>query len=368
MAEDLARMGRQLTSIGRIEKCRGCSCYVETLREYQELLRRKGLSGETPTAREAEDMLREHPQEHGCLGCDPCYPAILSNRMFEGISPSEDRGRELTVLESRSSDHTLVELPAWPPVPGEYEVGNMRAPVAISTLASPELVSVLVQGLGLRHIALVGKTETENLGVEKVVGNVVSNPSIRTLILCGKDAQGHQPGATLLALARNGVDGGMGVVGSPGRRPLLRNVTREQVGRFREQVDVVDLVGQTDVGAIGQRVEAEAAKARTPLTAWSGAALVPVEEVDAAPPWVPDPAGYFVVLLDRPTVRVILERYAYDGHLLAALRGSSAKSLYEGAIARGWMTRLDHAAYLGRELARAEQALQDGTPYVQDGA
>lgn len=361
-------MARQLASIGRIEKCRGCSCYVETLREYQEILRRKGLSHDDPTARVADDLFREHPQEHGCLGCDPCYPAILSNRMFEETSPQEDRGRELAVLEPRPSDHTLVELPAWPAVPGEYEVGNMRAPVAVSTLASPELVPVLVYGLGLRHIAILGKTETENLGVEKVVRNAVSNPSIRSLILCGKDAQGHRPGATLLALARNGVDDGMRVVGSPGRRPVLQNVTEEEVLRFRAQVDVVDLVGETDVGAIGQRVEAEAAKARPPLTTWAGAPLVPVEEVGSSPPWLPDPAGYFVVLLDRPTVRIILERYAYDGRLLAALRGSSAKSLYDGVIARGWMTRLDHAAYLGRELARAERALQDGTPYVQDGA
>lgn len=30
--------------------------------------------------------------------------------------------------------------------------------------------------------------------------------------------------------------------------------------------------------------------------------------------------------------------------------------------------RLDHAAYLGRELARAEQALLTGTVYIQDAA
>jgi tetrahydromethanopterin S-methyltransferase subunit A len=38
------------------------------------------------------------------------------------------------------------------------------------------------------------------------------------------------------------------------------------------------------------------------------------------------------------------------------------------AIERNLISRLDHAAYLGRELARAEYALSSGEPYVQDAA
>lgn len=34
----------------------------------------------------------------------------------------------------------------------------------------------------------------------------------------------------------------------------------------------------------------------------------------------------------------------------------------------GLLTRLDHAAYLGRELAGAETALAPGDPYIQDAA
>ena len=37
-------------------------------------------------------------------------------------------------------------------------------------------------------------------------------------------------------------------------------------------------------------------------------------------------------------------------------------------IANGWVTQLSHAAYLGRELARAELALKQGLKYVQEGA
>ena len=37
-----------------------------------------------------------------------------------------------------------------------------------------------------------------------------------------------------------------------------------------------------------------------------------------------------------------------------------------GADGAGCVSRLEHAAYLGRELQRAEEALRYGTPYVQD--
>ena len=36
------------------------------------------------------------------------------------------------------------------------------------------------------------------------------------------------------------------------------------------------------------------------------------------------------------------------------------------AIERKLLSRLDHATYLGRELARAERSLLSGEPYVQD--
>ena len=37
-------------------------------------------------------------------------------------------------------------------------------------------------------------------------------------------------------------------------------------------------------------------------------------------------------------------------------------------IAKQWVSELSHAAYLGKELAKAELALQHGFKYVQDGA
>lgn len=57
-----------------------------------------------------------------------------------------------------------------------------------------------------------------------------------------------------------------------------------------------------------------------------------------------------------------------NGLLDTVIEGGSAPELYTLAIDRGLISRLDHAAYLGRELARAEYILRSGEPFVQDAA
>ncbi len=81
-----------------------------------------------------------------------------------------------------------------------------------------------------------------------------------------------------------------------------------------------------------------------------------------------DKAGYFVIL-PRADVGVInVEHYSYDNVLLRAIEGTNARALYSTIIANGWVTELSHAAYLGKELAKAESSLIHGPKYIQDGA
>ncbi len=83
---------------------------------------------------------------------------------------------------------------------------------------------------------------------------------------------------------------------------------------------------------------------------------------------VMDRAGYFVIvpLADRGIISV--EHYDYDDTLLRTIEGKTARALYRKLIEGKWVTELSHAAYLGRELTKAELALIDGFKYVQDGA
>jgi len=49
------------------------------------------------------------------------------------------------------------------------------------------------------------------------------------------------------------------------------------------------------------------------------------------------------------------------------VKGKTAESIYAKILQLGLVSKLDHAAYLGAELAKAEIALNTGKNYVQDG-
>lgn len=81
-----------------------------------------------------------------------------------------------------------------------------------------------------------------------------------------------------------------------------------------------------------------------------------------------DKAGYFVILPvpDRNVIHV--EHYSYDNSLLHSIEGASARTLYLKIIEQDWVSEMSHAAYIGKELAKAESNLVFGTPYNQDAA
>jgi tetrahydromethanopterin S-methyltransferase subunit A len=83
---------------------------------------------------------------------------------------------------------------------------------------------------------------------------------------------------------------------------------------------------------------------------------------------VSDHMGYVVIYPDRRREQLMLEHYTNKGVLDRVFEGTSATALYSTVIEAELIGRLDHAAYLGRELARAEQALLTHSEYVQDRA
>jgi tetrahydromethanopterin S-methyltransferase subunit A len=74
------------------------------------------------------------------------------------------------------------------------------------------------------------------LGIERIIRNTLANPNIRFLILCGADTQqaiGHLPGQSLQSLFENGVDERRRIRGARGKRPVLKNVSIEEIQRSR---------------------------------------------------------------------------------------------------------------------------------------
>jgi len=266
---------------------------------------------------------------------------------------------------------------SWPPVAGEYFVlcENQNCQVAVSTLASVSLAEELSE-MKPKDLCIVGKTETENIGIEKIIKNTITNPSIHTLLLAGKDPKGHRSGATLLSLCEEGVDVSMQVIGSPGKHPILKNVTRVEVEAFRNQVKVVDMIGCDDLDRIAGRIREIASGKHLSCSKKEFVRVIqrmevrPVEIIQAkkSKKVELDEAGYFVILPLRDKGIISVEHYSPDNRLLRIIEGKDASDIYKTITKNHWVTKLSHAAYIGKELTKAELSMKIGFKYVQDGA
>ena len=130
----------------------------------------------------------------------------------------------------------------WPIVKGDYTVGNPKSRIAVVTLASQINPSP--------EAALWGSSKTENLGVEKIIVNIISNSNIRYVLVCGTESRGHLAGHSLLAIHANGIDEKGRIIGSEGAIPFIENISRTAVKRFQQQVVLLDRIGLTDLDKI----------------------------------------------------------------------------------------------------------------------
>ncbi|AEH06921.1 tetrahydromethanopterin S-methyltransferase subunit A [Methanothermococcus okinawensis] len=140
----------------------------------------------------------------------------------------------------------------WPIVSGEYVVGNPESCVGVVTLGSHGLDDAAISA----GAAISGPCHTENLGIEKVVANYISNPNIRFMVLCGSEVQGHITGQCFKALHENGIGDDGGIIGAKGAIPFLENAGKDAIDRFRRQiVEIVDLIDCEDTGKISSAVK-----------------------------------------------------------------------------------------------------------------
>ncbi len=115
-------------------------------------------------------------------------------------------------------------VPNWPPVSGEYLTGDPGLHAAVITLASELDKERLIQ-----HSAIAGSMKTENIGIEKIVANIVSNTSIRYLVICGAEVHGHLAGDALMAMHRSGIDDEGRIVGAKGAIPYITNIDSDTI-------------------------------------------------------------------------------------------------------------------------------------------
>ncbi len=357
----LRRVAEQLSRAAAAQKCWKCGCLRHALEAIERALPELGRPEQLAYAT-AEAHARLAPQRYDCLGCEICWPAAALDELGRaGIVGIEAEVCPTETVEARTG---------WPPLPGAYHLLRYRAPVAVCTLNDDAFAERIARS-GPPGIAIVGTLHTENLGIERLVTNVLANPTIRFVVVCGPDSRqriGHLPGQSLVALAREGVDADRRIVGAKGKRPVLRNLEPVAVDYFRRTVEVLDFVGVSDLGPIAAVLRDCVERDPGPAAAYEpSATLKPI--IGSVPErMTSDPKGYFVVYADRVRGLLLLEHYGNNGVLTAIIEARTAAEAYMPAIERGLVSRLDHAAYLGRELARAEHALSSGEDYIQDAA
>ncbi|MPZ14239.1 MAG: DUF4346 domain-containing protein [Chloroflexi bacterium] len=263
--------------------------------------------------------------------------------------------------------------PLAPPSEGaergpSYVEANPESPVAICTLSSHELLDDLARSALVDRVAIIGPLETENIGIERMISTVLARPRIRWLICCGEEARGRYQGHALRALFTRGVDAEGAVVTARSRRARLRMLGPEHVDAVRRQLRFRDLIGVHDVGTIARAVD-------ECLCDDPGRFEEHVSLPDPEPIEVPtrpfrlreeDPNGFFVIQVDRGRAQLLIEHYSVDRALMHRIVGSDAESLCTALVEWGLVSRLEHAAYLGRELVKAELALRQGIRYRQD--
>jgi len=341
----LKQTGDELRQAIAAKKCWRCGCFQDTVNTLQGPIT---INGELGSLLKEAHALFE-PKRYDCLGCEICWPAVAQNLAVE-MDPAVDEGGHCATEEPEIRQ-------GWPPLPGDYRVTRFQAPVAVCTLNSDHLIEELA-GADIDGLSIIGSLHTENLGIEHLIRNILANPYIRFLIVCGEDmrkAIGHLPGQSLISLMHHGVNERMRIIEAKGKRPFLKNLDTNHIDAFRQQVRVTEHIGTTDMHTLRKLIMDAVANDPGPF---AGAPFevnpVPVEEAEMPARLRLDPAGYFILYLDQRHQRLMLEHYSNKGVLTRRFTASSAVSMYVTVINAELISRLDHAAYLGRELARAE--------------
>jgi len=134
-------------------------------------------------------------------------------------------------------------------------------------------------------------------------------------------------------------------------------------------VEIINLIGTNSIIEIENAVTIYQAKNK-PVFSDNTVSVSTNKIITARDPerLVLDKKGFFVIIPRKDENKIYVEYYANDGTLLQTVEGNDAASIYYTIIEKGFVSKLDHAAYLGKELTKAEYFLKYDIPFMQDKA
>ena len=195
----------------------------------------------------------------------------------------------------------------------------------------------------------------------------MANPAIRFLLLCGEDTT-PSIARGIVQLHAHGVEADRRIPEVRGYQPYVHNLTDEEIAAFQQQVELVPLIGETDVATIltaARQLQARSpgpwgAGVRHPFPAPMPATRNRMGDITL------DPLGLFLVGIRRATGEIVVDHYTADRRYKFAVVGTDAEAICHTLVRAGLLSELSHGAYLGRELAKAEEALRWELEYEQD--
>jgi tetrahydromethanopterin S-methyltransferase subunit A len=225
--------------------------------------------------------------------------------------------------------------------------------------------------LSVRGLCMVSPLCRSVSDIVKLTRNVEANLAVHCLVLTGGEEGKAYPAMEALTAIFGGNEE------ASDKAAALAHAVRGKLksldfAALEKRVRVVDMLGCVEVDKIiagVNKLGAEAIRPNTGFLVQSYDTTLGVERV-IAPTNISydlqtDKAGRYVIGTQKKSI--VIEHYNSKGELLRLIEGTTARDLCITLIRNGWVSKLDHAAYLGRELTLAELAISQGIPYEQDG-
>jgi len=119
----------------------------------------------------------------------------------------------------------------------ELKIGNLNSSVAICTLWTKK--DIIHKKIPENKYCVCGNLYTIQ-GINPMIKNILANPKVRYIILCGSDLM--ESGKALINLMKNGIDENRKIVGSSGY--IDSDIDAELVEKFRKNVKIINMCGK----------------------------------------------------------------------------------------------------------------------------
>src|SRR5680860_305944 len=137
----------------------------------------------------------------------------------------------------------------WPVCSKENVIlGNPKSEIAIATLWTP--TKKITEEIGLDAFCIAGQLYSKE-GINFIFRNILANPSIRHLIICGTELSGS--GQVRVDFFEKGIDENHNVIGNDFAK-IHKEIPRESLEMIRKNVTIEKMIGIQDIEKIKKNI------------------------------------------------------------------------------------------------------------------